>query len=146
MEILDAVDLVGRVHREGDPVQALLADQAGEAGGVVRFACCSQNPVQDGAGALAALFQGVCVVGLAERLVVRPPVEGLSEKQGGTLGTGKALDVVETTHRAAQQESEKAKNVQICPNFDLAWGENVSQKVYFTSMNKCAELAKLKFG
>ena len=103
MEILDAVDLVRCVHREGDSVQALLADKAGEAGGVVRFACCSENPVQDGAGALAALFQGVCVVGLAERLVVRSPVEGLPEEQGGTLGASKTLDVVETTHRTAQQ-------------------------------------------
>ena len=64
MEILDAVDLVRRIHREGDSVQALLADEASEAGGVVRFPCCSENPVQDGAGALAALLQRVGVVRL----------------------------------------------------------------------------------
>ena len=104
MEVLDAVDLVGGVHSEGDSVQTLLADQAGEAGGVVRFPCCSENPVQDGAGALAALLQGVGVVGLAERLVVRPPVEWLPEQQGGTLGAGEALDVVETTHRTAAKQ------------------------------------------
>ena len=103
MKILDAVDLVRRVHREGDSVQALLADEAGEAGGVVRFACCSENPVQDGVGALAALLQCVGVVGLAERLVVWSPVERLPKKQGGTLRAGEALDMVETTHRTAQQ-------------------------------------------
>lgn len=37
MEVFDAVDLVGRVHGEGDTVQALIAGDAGEAGGVVGF-------------------------------------------------------------------------------------------------------------
>ena len=103
MEILDAVDLVRCVHRERDPVQALLADEAGEAGGVVRFARCPENPVQDRAGALAALLQGVGVVRLAEGLVVWAPVEGLPKEQGGALGAGKALDVVEATHRTTKQ-------------------------------------------
>ena len=103
MEVLDAVDLVGGVHREGDSVQALLADQAGEAGGVVRLASRSQDPIQDWAGALAALLQGVGVVRLAEGLVVWAPVEGLPKEQGGTLGAGKALDVVEATHRTAKK-------------------------------------------
>ena len=39
VEIVNAVNLVRRVHREGDPVQALVADHAGEAGRVVRLAC-----------------------------------------------------------------------------------------------------------
>ena len=38
VEVLNAVNLVGGVHREGNPVQALLADHAREAGGVVRLA------------------------------------------------------------------------------------------------------------
>ena len=103
MEVLDAVDLVGGVHRERDPVQALLADQAGEAGGVVRLASRSQDPIQDWAGALAALLQGVGVVGLAERLVVWSPVKRLPKKQGGTLRASEALDMVKTTHCTAQQ-------------------------------------------
>ena len=37
MEVLDAMDLVGRVHGEGNPVQALVAGDAREAGRVVRF-------------------------------------------------------------------------------------------------------------
>ena len=37
MEVLNAVNLVGGVHGEGNPVQALLADHAREAGGVVRL-------------------------------------------------------------------------------------------------------------
>ena len=37
MEVLDAVNLIGGIHREGNPVQALLADHAREAGGVVRL-------------------------------------------------------------------------------------------------------------
>ena len=39
VEILDAVDLVAGVHSEGDPVQALVADNTGETVRVVRFAC-----------------------------------------------------------------------------------------------------------
>ena len=38
MEVLDAVDLVTGVHCEGDAVQALGADHAGEAVGVVGLA------------------------------------------------------------------------------------------------------------
>ena len=38
VEVLDAVDLVTGVHSEGDPVQALVADDAGEAVRVIWFA------------------------------------------------------------------------------------------------------------
>jgi len=85
MEVLNAVNLVGGVHREGNPVQALLADHARETGGVVRLSSGPQDAVEDGLGALAALLQGVCVARLAQRLVVRPPVEGLAKEKCGTL-------------------------------------------------------------
>ena len=39
VEVLDAVDLIAGVHCEGDPIQALRADHAGEAVWVVRLAC-----------------------------------------------------------------------------------------------------------
>ena len=37
VEILDTVDLITGVHREGDPVQALVADHTGETVGMVGF-------------------------------------------------------------------------------------------------------------
>ena len=43
MEVLNAVNLVGGVHREGNPVQALLADNARETGGVVRLSGCPEK-------------------------------------------------------------------------------------------------------
>ena len=98
MEVLNAVNLVGGVHREGNPVQALLADHARETGGVVRLSSGPehisflsttnflkmskpQDAVEDGLGALAALLQGVRVARLAQRLVVGAPVEGLVKEE-----------------------------------------------------------------
>ena len=88
MEVLNAVNLVGGVHGEGNPVQALLADHARETGGVVRFSSGPekkffsttflkmfkpQDAVENGFGALAALLQGVRIARLAQWLVVRAP-------------------------------------------------------------------------
>ena len=97
MEVLNAVNLVGGVHSEGNPVQALLADHAREAGGVVRLSSGPekkvlvnhfflkmskpQDAVEDGLGALAALLQGVRIARLAQRLVVGAPVEGLAKEE-----------------------------------------------------------------
>ena len=43
MEVLNAVNLVCGVHCEGNPVQALLADNARETGGVVRLSSCPEH-------------------------------------------------------------------------------------------------------
>lgn len=52
VEVFYAVDLGGGVHGEGDAVQTAVADHAGEAAGVVGLPHRSQDPVQDGLGAL----------------------------------------------------------------------------------------------
>lgn len=52
MEVFDAVDLRGSVHGEGDAIQTAVADHTREATRVVGLPHCSQDPVQDGFGAL----------------------------------------------------------------------------------------------
>lgn len=52
MEVFYAVDLRGGVHGEGHSIQTAVTDHAREAAGVVGLAHCSQDPVQDGFGAL----------------------------------------------------------------------------------------------
>ena len=73
VEVLDTVDLVGRVHREGDPVQALGADHAGEAVGVVGLASGPQYSVQNGLETFTAPFQCAEIVCLTQRL----PIHGI---------------------------------------------------------------------
>lgn len=52
VEVFYAVDLGGGVHGEGDTIQTAAADHAGEAARVVGLPHGSQDPVQDGLGAL----------------------------------------------------------------------------------------------
>ena len=59
MEVLDAVDVVGGVHGEGDAVQAALAHHTGEALGVVGLACGPQDTLHDGLTADVTGLQGV---------------------------------------------------------------------------------------
>lgn len=59
MEILNAVDVVGGVHGEGDPVQAAATHHAGEAVRVVGLSCCPQDALHDGFAADVAGLQGV---------------------------------------------------------------------------------------
>ena len=101
MEILDAVNLVCGINGEGYSVKAGFADDASETAWVVRLAGGSQDPVQDGLEALAALLQCVRVVGLTQGLVVWSPVEWLVEQTCVTLGAGEALHVVEPPHGPA---------------------------------------------
>ena len=72
VEVLNAVDVVGSVHREGDTIQALCADNTGEAVGVVRLACGSQYPVQDWLETFTALLKKVQIVSLTQRLAPAP--------------------------------------------------------------------------
>lgn len=59
MEVLDAVDLVGRVDGERNAVQAALAHHAGEAVGVVGLSCGPQDALHDGFSADGAGLQGI---------------------------------------------------------------------------------------
>lgn len=52
MKVFYAVDLRGGVHGEGDTIQTAVTDHAREAARVVGLPHCSQDPVQDGFGAL----------------------------------------------------------------------------------------------
>lgn len=58
VEVLDAVDVVGRVHGEGDAVQAAVAHHAGEAVGVVGVLRGPEDPLHDGLAADGARLQG----------------------------------------------------------------------------------------
>lgn len=59
MEVLDAVDVVGGVHGERDPVQAAVTHHAGEAVGVVGLPGGPQDALHDGLAAYGAGLQGV---------------------------------------------------------------------------------------
>lgn len=59
MEVLDAVDVVGGVHGEGDPVQAAVTHHAGEAVGVIGLPRGPQDALHDGLTADGAGLQGV---------------------------------------------------------------------------------------
>jgi len=59
VKVLDAVDVVGSVHGEGDAVQAAVAHHAGEAVGVVGFPRGPQDALHDGLTADGAGLQGV---------------------------------------------------------------------------------------
>ena len=59
VEVVDAVDLVSRVHCEGDPVERFVADDACEAGWVVRLPSGAEDAVQDRLRAHATLLKSV---------------------------------------------------------------------------------------
>lgn len=52
MKVVDAVYLRGGVHREGDPVQAAVANHTRETARMISLPHGSQDPIQDGLGAL----------------------------------------------------------------------------------------------
>lgn len=59
VKVLDAVDVVGGVHGEGDAVQAAVAHHAGEAVRVVGLPRGSQDALHDGLAADGAGLQRV---------------------------------------------------------------------------------------
>lgn len=59
MKVLDAMDVVGSVHGEGDAVQAAVAHHAGEAVRVVGLPCSPQDALHDGLTADGAGLKGV---------------------------------------------------------------------------------------
>ena len=70
VEVLNAVDVVGSVHSEGDTIQALGAHHTGEAVGMVGLASGSQYSVQDWLEAFTALFKKVQIICLTQRLAI----------------------------------------------------------------------------
>ena len=70
MEIFNAMDLICRIHSEGNPIQTFVADNTDETVWVVGLACCSQDSVQDWGEAFAAFLQGVGVVSLTEWVAI----------------------------------------------------------------------------
>lgn len=76
MEVLNAVDLAGGIHSEGDAIQAAVAHHTGEAARVIGLPHSPQDPVQDGLGAGGAFLQG----GLLE-MRVRPSGGGYSSRK-----------------------------------------------------------------
>lgn len=71
MEVLNAVDLAGGIHSEGDAIEAAVAHHTSEAARVIGLPHGPQNPVQDGLGTGGALLQG-----------------GLSGRRAGRSGLG----------------------------------------------------------
>jgi len=59
MEILDAVDVPTGIHGEGNPIQAAMAHDTGEAVGMVGLPGGSEDPFHDGLRAYTALLQCV---------------------------------------------------------------------------------------
>lgn len=59
MKVLNAVDVVGRVHGERDAVQTAVTDHAGEAVRVVGFPCSPQDALHNGLTADGAGLEGV---------------------------------------------------------------------------------------
>lgn len=59
VKVLDAMDVVGSVHGEGDAVQAAVAHHAGEAVRVVGLPCSPQDALHDGLTADGAGLKGV---------------------------------------------------------------------------------------
>lgn len=57
MEILDAVDVPTSIHGEGNPIQAAMAHDTGEAVGMVGLPGGSEDPFHDGLCTYTALLQ-----------------------------------------------------------------------------------------
>ena len=100
MEIFNAMDLVCRIHSEGNSIQTFVADNTDETVWVIGLACCSQDSVQDWGEAFAAFLQGVGVVSLAEWVAIYR-VEWKTLQATVALRAGEAKDVIQSAHGAA---------------------------------------------
>lgn len=77
VEVLDAVDVVGRVHGERDAVQAAVTHHAGEAVRVVGLPRRPQDALHDGFAADGAGLQGVLCTHTHTELHNRPSMNML---------------------------------------------------------------------
>lgn len=100
MKTLNTVYLVGGVDGERNAVEALSADDAGEAGRMVRFAGCSQYPVENRSSADAAFLQRIEVVLLAVRFTLGG-IERLALQIDSADEAAEAIYVKDFVHRRA---------------------------------------------
>lgn len=100
VEVLDAVDVVGGVHSERDPVQAAVTHHAGEAVRVVGLARRPQDALHDRLTADVAGLQSVDVARLTVRFLLHS-VEGFATQLGAAGHADEAVDMEHLVHCGA---------------------------------------------
>lgn len=100
MKVLDAVDVVGSIHGEGDAVQAAVAHHAGEAVRVVGFPCSPQDALHDGLTADVAGLKGVNIARLTVCLLLDSK-ERLATQLGAAGHADKAVNMEDLVHGSA---------------------------------------------
>ena len=70
VEVINAVDLVCSVHSEGNSIQTLGADHAGETVGMIWLASSSENSVKYWLETFAAPLQSVEIICLTQRFPI----------------------------------------------------------------------------
>lgn len=100
MKIFDAVNPIGRVDGERDPVETLPADDAAETGGMVRFAGRPKDPIEDRFRTHRTLLEGVQIVLFAVRLSVQG-VERFTLQIDGAPSADETFNVINSLHGGA---------------------------------------------
>lgn len=100
MEILDAVDVPTGIHGEGNPIQAAMAHDTGEAVGMVGLPGGSEDPFHDGLRAYTALLQCVNIAGFTVGFLLYC-VERLPPQLVVAHHAGEALHVEDLVHGCA---------------------------------------------
>lgn len=100
VEVLDAVDVVGGVHGEGDAVQAPVTHHTGKAVWVVSFTRRPQNTLHDGLTADVTGLQGVDVARLTVSLLVHS-IEGFASQLAAAGHANKAIHMKDLIHGSA---------------------------------------------
>lgn len=77
MEVLNAVDLAGGIHRERDAIEATMAHHTSEAARVIGLPHSPQDPVQDRLRTCGALLQGGLLGRRSERSGLGRPTAAL---------------------------------------------------------------------
>lgn len=95
MEIFNAVDLAGGVHRKRDAIKPTVAHHTGEATRVVSLPHSPQDSVQDGFRACGTFLQGghIAVLAICPSL---HSIEVLAPELGPTSRTHKATNMEDT--------------------------------------------------
>ena len=70
VEVINAVDLVCSIHSEGNSIQTLGADHAGETVGMIWLASSSENSVKYWLETFAASLQSVEIICLTQRFPI----------------------------------------------------------------------------
>lgn len=97
MEILDAVDVPTGIYGEGNPIQAEMAHDTGEAVGMVGLPGGSEDPFHDGLRAYTALLQ--CVLQIKHTQVgVSSILAGCLQRPAGLEATATLLSSFRCFH------------------------------------------------